>query len=139
MVLCSLLTPKPIHENFEEIEGWQLARELTRKVYFLTSKGNFSRDFGLRDQIQRAAGSAMHNVAEGFDAGSNAEFVRFLRYAQRSSTEFQSQLYVALDQKYLSSTEFEELFSLAAHGKSKIGGLIKYLITNANPPTSSHD
>jgi len=125
--------------RFEEIEGWQLARELTRKVYSLSSREKFSRDFGLRDLVQRAAGSVMHNVAEGFDSGSNAEVVRFLRYAQRSCTEVQSQLYVALDQKYLSSTEFEELFSLAEHGKSKIGGLIKYLITNAKPPTSSHD
>jgi len=116
--------------RFEEIEGWQIARELTRKVYSLTSTEKFSRDFGLRDQIQRASGSSMHNVAEGFDSGSNAEFVRFLRYAQRSCTEVQSQLYVALHQKYLSSKEFEDVFSLADQAKSKIGGLIKYLLKN---------
>jgi four helix bundle protein len=124
--------------RFEEIEGWQLARELTQKVYSLTSTERFSRDFGLRDQIQRASGSSMHNVAEGFDSGSNAEFVRFLRYAQRSCTEVQSQLYVALDQKYLSSKEFDEVFSLADQTKSKIGGLIKYLLKNEKQSHSSN-
>jgi four helix bundle protein len=124
--------------RFEEIEGWQLARELTRNVYSLASKEKFSRDFGLRDQIQRAAGSSMHNVAEGFDSGSNAEFVRFLRYAQRSCTEVQSQLYVALDQKYLSSKEFDDVFSLADQTKSKIGGLIKYLLRNEKQFPSSN-
>lgn len=119
--------------RFEEIEGWQLARELTRKVYFLASQEKFSLDFGLRDQIQRATGSVMHNVAEGFDAGSNPEFIRFLRYSQRSCTEVQSQLYIALDQKYISSKEFEDVFALADHTKSRIGGLIKYLLKNEKP------
>ena len=119
--------------RFEDIEGWQLARELTQEIYALTSREKFSRDFGLRDQIQRASGSVMHNVAEGFDSGSNPEFIRFLRYAQRSYTEVQSQLYIALDQKYLSSKEFEDVFSLADHTKSKIGGLIKYLLKNEKP------
>ena len=124
--------------RFEEIEGWKLARELTREVYLQTSRERFSRDFGLRDQIQRAAGSIMHNVAEGFDSGSNAEFVRFLRYAQRSCTEVQSQLYVALDQKYLSENEFNGLFSLSELSKSKIGALIKYLLKNEKPFSNSN-
>ena len=123
--------------RFEEIEEWQLGREITRKIYFFAYQERFSRDFGLKDQIQRSAGSVMHNVAEGFDSGSNAEFVRFLRYAQRSCTEVQSQLYVALDQKYLSSNEFEDVFSLADHTKSKIGGLIKYLLKNDKKSLSS--
>ena len=125
--------------RFEEIEGWKLARELTQRIYALTSKEKFSRDFGLRDQIQRAAGSVMHNVAEGFDAGSNPEFIRFLRYSQRSCTEVPSQLYIALDQKYLSSKEFEDVFALADHAKSKIGGLIKYLLKNSNKVLSSNE
>ena len=125
--------------RFEEIEGWQLARELTRKVYSLSAKELFSRDFGLRDQIQRAAASSMHNIAEGFDAGSNPEFIRFLRYAQRSCTEVQSQLYVSLDQKYLSHNEFEDVFSLADHTKAKIGGLIKYLLKNDNKASNSNE
>ena len=96
--------------KFEDIECWQLGRELTREVYTLTAAGQFSRDFGLKDQIRRAAGSVMHNIAEGFDAGGNTEFVRFLRYAQRSCSEVKSQLYVALDQRYIESSQFEFLY-----------------------------
>jgi len=92
-------------ERFEDIEGWQLARELTRKVYRLTKKPGFARDYGLKRQIQNASGSSMHNIAKGFDSETNAEFIRFLRYAKRSCTEVQSELYVALDEKYISPDE----------------------------------
>ncbi|RZB36987.1 MAG: hypothetical protein SRB2_01491 [Desulfobacteraceae bacterium Eth-SRB2] len=90
--------------RFEDIEAWQLARELTRKVYRLTKKPGFAKDYGLKKQIQDAAGSSMHNIAEGFDSETNAEFIRFLRYAKRSCTEVQSELYVALDEEYISLT-----------------------------------
>ncbi len=115
-------------ERFEDIEGWQIGRELTRRIYAATSRGGFAKDYGLKDQIQRASGSVMHNVAEGFDGGSNAEFAKFLRYAQRSCTEVQSELYVALDQSYLTQQEFSELYELAQHARAKIGGFIKYLV-----------
>ncbi len=88
--------------RFEDIEAWQLARELTRKVYSLTKKSRLEKDYGLKRQIQDAAGSSMHNIAEGFDSESNAEFIRFLRYAKRSCTEVQSELYIALDEEYIS-------------------------------------
>jgi four helix bundle protein len=114
--------------RFEDIEAWQVSRELARQVYAVTKTTRFSRDCGLKDQITRAAGSAMHNIAEGFDGGSNAEFVKFLRYAQRSCTEVQSQLYVALDQDYVNKARFEELYSLAKAAHGKIGGFIKYLL-----------
>ena len=74
-------------ERFEDIKAWQpveslkverLARELTRKVYHLTNKPGFVRDYGLKKQIQDATGSLMHNIAEGFDSEINAEFIRFL-------------------------------------------------------------
>jgi four helix bundle protein len=81
----------------------------------------------LRDQIQRAAGSVMHNIAEGFDGGSNAEFLKFLRYAQRSCAEVQSQLYVALDQGYIPQEQFVELYELARRTRATIGAFIKYL------------
>jgi four helix bundle protein len=77
-------------DRFEDIEAWQLARELCRKVYKLTKKDRFARDFGLVRQVQSAAGSSMHNIAEGFDSEANPEFIRFLRYAKRSCTEVQS-------------------------------------------------
>ena len=114
--------------RFEDIEGWQLARELTKRVYSVAMRGAFAKDFGLRDQITRASGSVMHNIAEGFDGGSNAEFVKFLRYAQRSCCEVQSQLYVALDQSYLSQTEFDFIFKQADLTHSKVGGFIRYLL-----------
>ena len=108
--------------RFEDIAAWQDARELTKNVYQCTSRMSFSRDFGLRDQIQRAAGSVMHNIAEGFDSGSDVEFVRFLRYAQRSCTEVQSELYVALDQKYISDQQFQAHFDQASKTRSKMAG-----------------
>jgi len=115
-------------ERFEDIEAWQVARELTRKIYLATLDGQFTKDYGLKNQIQQACGSIMHNIAEGFDAGSNAEFVKFLRYAKRSCTEVQSQLYVALDQNYLSKKEFDELYEMAEITRAKIGGFVKYLL-----------
>ncbi len=114
-------------ERFEDIEAWQLARELTRKVYALTGKAKFTRDFGLKGQIQKAAGSSMHNIAEGFDLETNPEFVRFLRYAKRSCTEVQSELYVALDQQYITKDEFQDIYDHAGRTRAAIRGFIKYL------------
>ena len=105
-----------------------MARELTRKVYGLTKKTKFARDFGLKGQIQDAAGSSMHNIAEGFDSETNPEFVRFLRYAKRSCTEVQSELYVALDQQYITNTEFQDVYDHAGRTRAAIRGFIKYLI-----------
>jgi len=113
--------------RFEEIEGWQLARELSQRIYSVSVSGSFARDFALRDQINRASGSIMDNIAEGFDGGSNAEFARFLAYAQRSCTEVQSQLYRALDRNYIDQRQFDELFEAARHAHAKIGAFIKYL------------
>ena len=115
-------------ERFEDIEAWQLARELTRKVYDLTKKTKFARDFGLKGQIQDAAGSSMHNIAEGFDAETNPDFVRFLRYAKRSCTEVQSELYVALDQQYITNDEFQDVYDHAGRTRAAIRGFIKYLV-----------
>jgi four helix bundle protein len=116
-------------ERFEDIEAWQLARELTRKVYDLTKKTKFARDFGLKRQVQEAAGSSMHNIAEGFDSETNPEFVRFLRYAKRSCTEVQSELYVALDQQYITDVEFQDVYDHAGRTRAAIRGFIKYLIS----------
>ena len=116
-------------ERFEDIEAWQLARELTRKIYELTKKLRFARDFGLKGQIQEAAGSSMHNIAEGFDSETNPEFVRFLRYAKRSCTEVQSELYVALDQQYITNAEFQDVYDHAGRTRAAIRGFIRYLIS----------
>jgi len=98
-------------------------------VYSLTKKSEFARDYGLKGQIQDAAGSTMHNTAEGFDSESNSEFVRFLRYAKRSCTEVQSELYVALDQEYITTSEFQDVYDHAARTRAAIRGFIKYLIS----------
>ena len=115
-------------ERFGDSEAWQLARELTRKVYGLTKKSKFSRDFGLKGQIRDAADSSMHNFAEGFDSETNPEFVHFLRYAKRSCTEVQSGLYVALDQQYITNVEFQDAYDHAGRTRAAIRGFIKYLL-----------
>ena len=114
-------------KRFEDIECWQLARNLTKNIYTITKFDAFARDFGLRDQICRAVVSIMSNIAEGFDSESNADFKRFLSYAQRSCSEVRSQLYVAFDQGYIKETQFNELFEETIKCSSKIGAFIKYL------------
>jgi len=121
-------------EQFEDIQAWQLARQLARSVYRLTRRSPFFRDFALKDQIQRAAGSAMHNIAEGFDADSNTEFARFLRYSQRSCTEIQSQHYLALDEQYIDEEEFDEVYRLAARTRAAARGFANYLARNPRIP-----
>ncbi|NOX96780.1 MAG: four helix bundle protein [Nitrospirae bacterium] len=114
-------------EKFEDINAWQKARILTKQVYRLTRKAKFSKDFGLKDQIQRAAVSIMSNIAEGFDSNRNKEFTKFLEYAKRSASEVQSELYVALDQNYINQKEFTSCYEQAEEGKRLIVGFIKYL------------
>jgi four helix bundle protein len=114
-------------ERFEDIEGWQLARSLTRKVCVLSRKPGFAKDYGLKNQIRDAAGSSMHNIAEGFDSETNAEFIRFLRYAKRSCSEVQSELYVALDEGYITADEFKETYKMAGRTRAAIRGFINYL------------
>jgi len=113
-----------------------MVRELTKRIYTVAMRGAFAEDFGLRDQITRAAGSTMHNIAEGFDGGSNAEFLKFLRYAQRSCSEVQSQLYVALDQSCISEDEFNSIYEQATKTHAKVGGFIRYLMNNSNAPNA---
>ena len=88
-------------KNFEELEIWKEARRLTYEIYDLSKAPRFSKDFGLRDQMQRAAVSIMSNIAEGFERGGNQEFVQFLYVAKGSCGERRSQLYVALDQEHV--------------------------------------
>lgn len=88
-------------EKFEEIESWKLARELTKEIYRVTKLNNFSKDFGLKDQIQRASVSILANVSEGFDSGSDKSLINFLNYSCRSESEVQSLLYIVGDQKYI--------------------------------------
>jgi four helix bundle protein len=113
--------------RFEEIDAWQKARELTRAIYAATCDGGFSKDFGLKDQIRRAAVSVMSNIAEGFDRGRNREFVYFLSIAKGSAAETKAQLYVALDAGYVDKNQFQELYRLATETGNLIGGFMRYL------------
>jgi four helix bundle protein len=114
-------------ERFENIQSWQKARQLANSIYDLTEHPKFSKDFRLSGQNQGAAGSVMHNFAEGFDAGSNSEFIRFLKIARRSASEVQSQLYLALDRKYIAQEELSTAYTLATEAKRLINGMIGYL------------
>src|ERR671929_85029 len=96
-------------KTFEDIAAWQRARELTKEIYKLTSKNEFSRDFGLKDQIRRASVSIMSNIAEGFERSGTGEFAHFLATAKGSAGEVRSQLYVALDQEYIARSAFDRL------------------------------
>jgi four helix bundle protein len=114
-------------ERFEDLVCWQKARGLSNMIYDLTERKTFNKDSGLRLQLQRAAGSVMHNIAEGFDAGSKPEFIRFLKMSRRSASEIQSELYQALDRNYITETERQAVYSLATETKRLINGLIRHL------------
>jgi four helix bundle protein len=115
-----------IHQ-FEDIESWKEARLLAARIYEMSNCGKFRMDFGLRDQIQRAAVSIMANIAEGFGRGGKPEFIRFLRISRASALETQSHLYIALDLGYLSEKEFETLHNQAIRVTRLVGGFINYL------------
>lgn len=108
-------------ERFEDIRAWQEARVLVKEIYKVTRQGEFSRNFGLKDQMQRAAVSVMTNIAEGFDDESKAEFSRFLGYSRRSAVEVQSLLYAALDAGYIDQMKFNELYEQANKTKALVG------------------
>jgi four helix bundle protein len=110
-------------EKFEDFIAWQKARKLTRDIYRITNLPKFSRDFGLKDQIRRAAVSIMSNIAEGFERGRASEFHQFLSIAKGSCAELRSQLYVALDAEYLNDDQFRALMYDANETGQVIGGL----------------
>lgn len=108
--------------RFEDIDGWKEARKLVKMIYSITNTGPFAKDFGLRDQIQRAAVSAMTNIAEGFDCDSKIEFARFLGIARRSAVEVQSLLYAAFDARYITEAQLRDHYEQARATKALIGG-----------------
>jgi four helix bundle protein len=114
-------------KRFEDIDAWKSARQLVSAIYTITSKGAFAKDFGLRDQIRRAAVSVMSNIAEGFERGGDKEFMHFLSLAKASCAEVRSQLYVALDQKYLSEEQSQTISEQANRTSKLIAGFMRYL------------
>jgi four helix bundle protein len=114
-------------KKFEDLESWKKARKLTNRVYEATAAGSFTRDFGLKDQIRRASISILSNIAEGFERGGDNEFLQFLAIAKGSCGEVRAQLYIAVDQGYLSQDLFERLLNNADEIGRMISGLMKYL------------
>ncbi len=115
------------YKRFEELPCWEKVREICKAVSILINESKIKTDYSLRDQIWRASGSIMDNIAEGFDDGSSAEFVRFLGYAQRSCGEVQSQLYRAIDCKYIDDNQFRNVYELTSETRKQIKGFRKYL------------
>ncbi len=115
----------PLVGHFEDLQVWQLARTVTAKIYACSKVGPFSKDFGLRDQMQRAAVSVLSNVAEGFERRSDNSFHQFLAIANGSTAELRAQLYVALDQGYISRQTFDEL----RHDVIRIGKMLASLMS----------
>ncbi|MDY6801531.1 MAG: four helix bundle protein [Bacteroidota bacterium] len=114
-------------EKFEDLEVWQVARELCKIVYSLTKKDLFCKDFELVRQIQKSSGSIMDNIAEGYERDGNKEFMQFLSISKGSCGEVRSQSYRALDQSYISKEEFEELYNKASSISKMLSGFINYL------------
>ena len=117
----------PTITRFEDLEAWQTARELTRAVYECARSRAFGEDRALRSQICRAAVSVVSNIAEGFERDGKAEFIQFLSIAKGSAAEVEAQMYVALDQKYVTDEQFDRVRSLASSTKGLVGGLMAYL------------
>jgi len=113
--------------RFEDLDVWQKARGLVRLVYMMTKDGKFSQDFSLKDQMRRASVSIMANIAEGFSRKSDKEFGQFLFIAKSSAAELQSHAYVALDQGYLTKSDFGQIYNDIDHECRMLSNLIKHL------------
>ena len=112
---------------FEELEVWQDAKTLTISIYQLMSE---NRDYGFRDQIQRASVSIMNNIAEGSESGSNATNIRFLHIAKGSCAEVRSMLYLASELHYISNETKDQLLALSRKISAFLNKLIAYNKTN---------
>lgn len=117
--------------SFEDIESWKKARLLVKEIYRITGRGDFSKDFSLRDQIRKSAISVMSNIAEGFGRQTKKEFIHFLYIAHGSVEEVKSQLYAALDINYIVKETFDFIFPLCSECSKLIMGFIRYLKTNS--------
>jgi len=121
--------------RFEDLEAWVVGRELTNLVYGYCKQETFQKDYGFRDQIQRASISIMNNIAEGFERGSNKDFVKFLFISRGSSGEVRSMLYIALDQGYINQEQFSQAYELSLSASRLCWGLIKYLKIHSDGKT----
>jgi len=118
-------------KKFTDLEIWQLANELEKKIYEHLLSGPLAKDFALKDQINKSVGSIPDNIAEGFGRGGRLEFIQFLSIARASASELQSQLIRCLNRKHIDQVFFNELNELTDKTGKKIGAFIKYLNTSA--------
>lgn len=114
-------------QRFEDLEIWQLARELAKEIFIFSKSEKLSKDFVLKDQMNRSAGSIMDNIAEGFGRSSRLEFIQFLSISTGSAAELQSQIYRCLDKNYMDEEKFNDLFEKTNAVYKKANGFIKYL------------
>ena len=114
-------------KSFTDLEIWQLASELDKKIYEQLQSGSLSKDFALKDQINKSVGSIPDNIAEGFGRGGRLEFIQFLSIARASALELQSQLIRCLNRNHIDQKYFDELNELTDKTGKKIGAFIKYL------------
>jgi four helix bundle protein len=110
--------------NFQKLIVWQIAKDLAVKIYKLTQKQTFSKDYGLKDQIQRAAVSIPSNIAEGDNLDTDKQSVRHFFIARGSTAELRTQLIISKEIGYINTQEFE-LFDTEC---DKISGMLTTLI-----------
>ncbi len=113
--------------TFEDLEIWQQSRGLCHIIYEFINRDRFSKDFGLKNQINNSSGSVMDNIAEGFEREGNKEFVQFLSIAKASCAETRSQLYRAFDRDYITKEEFGEVANQTKELGRKTANLMNYL------------
>lgn len=116
--------------KFEDLEIWQLARELSKQIYILTFNEPVKNDYRLKDQMRGSAGSIMDNIAEGFERASQLEFINSLSYSKGEVGELKSQLYRCHDNSYISQQVFDDLYGKADILTKKISAFISYLNTS---------
>lgn len=118
--------------RFEEIEAWKTSRDLANQIYNLTGGNLFAKDYGLKDQIQRAAVSTMSNIAEGFESRTQPLFINYLGLAKASAGELRAQLYLALDLNYITKDQFSRARELADKVSRQIFRFMQYLEQTKN-------
>ena len=125
--------------RFEEFEAWKTSRQLTGLIYRLSERDLSAKDYGLKDQVRRASVSVMSNIAEGFESRTDTQFINFLGHAKGSAGEVRSQLYVALDLKYITHEQFAEAYEFADKSARQISRFIDYLQTHPRTHRLSED
>ncbi len=118
--------------TFEDLEVWQRAREMVRRVYAISAKGEFSKDFGLRNQIRRASVSIGSNIAEGFERDGRREFLQFLSQAKGSAGEVRAQLHFAHDLGYLDPDTYRSLVEALETISRQLAGFMRRLRTSTD-------